>query len=115
MPRTEVELIVGLRLRMRRGPEMPVSARRQERLLALEIGDVPASVGKRGDRGRVVSQPFLDDLRLLGRPDPPAVAEDEVAADPGADEDRELRAGEELQPPPACRDGRRQRERAPWC
>ena len=56
------------------------------------------------------SQPLLDDLRLLGRSHPPAVAEDEVAADPGADEDRELRAGEELQPPPTCRDGRRQRE-----
>ena len=96
-------------------PKCPCQLAGRNVFCALEIGDVAASVGKRGNRGRVVAQPFLDDLRLLGRPDPPAVAEDEVAADPGADEDRELRVGEELQPPPACRDGRRQRERAPWC
>ena len=85
------------------------SARRQERLPAFEIGDVAASFGKRGNGGGVV-QTFLDDLRLFGRPDPPAVAEDEVAADPGADEDRRLCRREEPEPPTAGGDGRGQRD-----
>ena len=100
---------------MRRGIAAIASGRRQERLRAFEIGYVAAGVGKCGNRGGVVAQPFLDDLRLLGRPDPPAVAEDEVAADPGTDQDGELRGREEPQPAAAGRDGGRPVRRAPWC
>ena len=59
---------------------------RQEGLPALEVGHLAASVSKCGRGGRI-AQSRLDDLRFFGRPDPPAMVEDEVSADPGTDGD----------------------------